>query len=136
MKRTVRSEIGEVSVRKEGLVYAKAFSAAEIGLKEAEDYLSMVEHLTKNKSHISVVDITGVKHISKEARDFLAANSSKWGQTIGVALVANSFTARMISNFFLTVNKPSYPVKVFTDTLLAQQWAKNEYYKFALRVAS
>ena len=136
MKRTVRSEIGEVTVRETSLVYSKAFSGVEIGLKEAKDYLSMVEYLTQNKSHISVIDISGIKYISNEARNFLASNSSKWGKTVGVALIVNSFTARMVSNFFLTVNKPSYPIKVFSDTLLAQQWANNEYYKFAVSVAS
>lgn len=136
MKRTIRTEIGEVTVRELGLVYAKAFSGAEIGMKEAKEYHSMIEYLTKGQPHVTVLDITGVKHISKEARDFLATNSSHQDTTIGVALIVNSFTARTIANFFLTVNKPDYPIKVFTDTLLAQQWAKDHYYKFALRVAS
>lgn len=136
MKRTVRNEIGEVTVREDCIVHARVFSGAEIHLKEAYDYHSMVAYLSKNEPHVTVLDITGLKYISKESREFLSKNSDEWGKTIAVAFIINSFTARIVANFFLTVNKPSYPIKTFTDPLLAQQWAKNEYYKFSVRVAS
>jgi len=136
MKRTVRNEVGEVTVREKGIVFARAFSGAEINMKEAKDYHSMVAYLSNNEPHVTVLDITGLKYISKESREFLSRNSDEWGKTVAVALIINSFTARMVANFFLTVNKPDYPIKAFTDTLLAQQWAKNEYFKFSMRVAS
>ena len=136
MKRTVRSDIGEVTVRETGLVYAKAFPGAEINLKKAKEYHSMVEYLTGSEPHVTVIDISGLKYISKESREFLSQNSNDWGKTVAVALIVNSFTARMVANFFLTVNKPDYPIKAFDDTLSAQQWAKNEYLKFSVRVAS
>jgi hypothetical protein len=136
MKRTVRSDIGEVTVRETGLVYAKVFPGAEISMKEAEEYHSMVDYLSNSEPHATVLDISGIKYMSKESREFLSQSSSDWGKTIAVAFIVNSFTARMIANFFLTVNKPKYPIKIFTDPLLAQQWAKNEFLKFSVRVAS
>jgi hypothetical protein len=136
MKRTVRSDIGEVTVRETGLVYAKAFAGAEINIKEAREYHSMVEYLTHSEQHVTVIDISGIKYISKESREFLSQNSNDWGKTIAVAFIVNSFTARMVANLFLTVNKLDYPIKAFTDTLSAQQWAKSEYWKFSVRAAS
>lgn len=136
MKRTVRTDIGEVTVREPGLVYAKAFSGVEITLKQVKEYHSMVEYLSKSEPHITVLDISGLKYMSKESREFISKRSSDWGKTLGVALIVNSFTARMIANFFLTVNRPQYPIKVFTDSLLAQQWARSEYHKLAAKLAS
>jgi hypothetical protein len=136
MKRTVRSDIGEVTVRETGLVYAKVFPGAEINMKEAEEYHSMVEYLSNSEPHVTILDICGIKYISKDSRELLAQNSNDWKKTIAVALIVKSFKARMVANFFLTVNKLDYPIKIFTDPLLAQQWAKNEFLKFSVRVAS
>lgn len=136
MKRTVRSDFGEVSIRHQGVVHAKVIHGVEINLEKAEVYHSLVEYLTKSEMHCTVIDLTGISGITPEARNFLQHKSSDWGKTVAVALVTNTFTARVLANFFLSVNKPSYPVKVFTDSLDAQHWAKNEYLKFTTRAAS
>jgi hypothetical protein len=136
LKRTVRSSFAEVSVREEGLVYVKAFTNAEIGLEEAKEYHSMVAYLSLNKPHCTVIDISGVAYVSAEARKFLQDQSSEWGNTLAVGVITNSFTSKMIANFFMTVNKPSYPIRVFSDVLLANQWAKGQLDKHNPRLAS
>ncbi|MCB0755367.1 MAG: hypothetical protein H6603_06655 [Flavobacteriales bacterium] len=136
MKRTVRSDFGEVSIRTKGVIHAKVLHGVEIDLKKAEIYHSLVEHLSKNEQHSTVIDLTGISGITPDARAFLQKTSSEWGKTVAVALVTNTFTARVLANFFLSINKPSYPVKVFSDALDAQHWARNEYLKVITRVAS
>lgn len=136
MKRTVRSDFGEVSIRQEGVVLAKVLHGVEIDLEKAQVYHSLVEHLTKSENHCTVIDLTGISGITPEARGFLQETSSKWGKTVAVALVTNTFTSRVLANFFLSINKPSYPVRVFNNHLDAQAWAKNEYMKYTTRMAS
>jgi len=136
LRRTVRSDFGEVSIRQEGVVHAKVLHGVEIDLDKAKTYHSLVEYLTSNTAHSTVIDLSGVSTVSPEAREFLQMKSSQWGKTIAVALVTSTFTARVIGNFFLTVNKPSYPVKIFTDPLIAQHWAYSEYLKGTTRAAS
>ena len=136
MKRTVRSDFGEVSIRRIGVVHAKVLHGVEIDLEKAKTYHSLVEYLTKSEKHSTVIDLSGISGITPEAREYLQKTSSDWGKTVAVALVTNTFTARILANFFLSVNKPSYPVKVFTDALDAQHWARNEYLKYTTRAAS
>ncbi|MFM1875428.1 MAG: hypothetical protein RL266_1165 [Bacteroidota bacterium] len=136
MKRTVRSDFGEVSVRHEGVVLAKVIHNVDIDLDRAKTYHALVKYLSRGAEHCTVIDLSGISSISPEARAYLQKTSSEWGKTIAVALVTSTFTARIIAGFFLSVNKPSYPVKVFTDTLEAQQWARNEYLKYFTRIAS
>ncbi len=136
LKRTVRSDFGEVSIRQEGVVHAKVLYGIEINLEKAKTYHALVQYLTKDTAHSTVIDLSGVSAISPEAREFLQNKSSQWGKTIAVALVTSTFTARVIGNFFLTINKPSYPVKIFTDPLIAQHWAYTEYLKGTTRAAS
>lgn len=114
----------------------RAFANAEISIDEAKEYHSMVAYLSMNKPHCTVIDITGVAYISSEARKYLQEKSSEWGNTIAVAVITNSFTSKMIANFFLTVNKPSYPIRIFTDVLEATQWAKMKLENGPQRLAS
>ena len=136
MKRTVRSDFGEVSIRRIGVVHAQVLHGVEIDFEKAKTYHSLVEYLTKSEKHSTVIDLSGISGITPEAREYLQKTSSDWGKTVAVALVTNTFTARILANFFLSVNKPSYPVKVFTDALDAQHWARNEYLKYTTRAAS
>lgn len=136
MKRTVRSDFGEVSIRHEGVVLAKVMNNVEIDIERAKTYHSLVEYLTQGAEHCTVIDLTGVSSVTPAARKHLQETSSNWGKTVAVALITSTFTARVIAGFFLSINKPSYPVKVFTDALEAQQWARNEYARHTTRAAS
>ena len=136
MKRTVRSDFGEVYIREDGVIHARLFSNVEVDLEKAKQYHSLIEYMSESKPHCTVIDISGVKTITKEARNFLQKNSSEWGKTIAVGLVTNGFAARVMGNFFLTANKPNYPIKIFSDTLEATQWARHEYLKNLTKIAS
>ena len=135
-KRTVRSDFGEVSLREAGILQARLFNDVEINLERAKEYHSLVEYLSRSQPHVTLIDITGISSMTPAARKQLQEASSEWGKTIAVALVTNSFTARVIGNFFLSINKPSYPIQIFTDSLVAHQWAKNEYLKSTTSKAS
>jgi hypothetical protein len=136
IKRTVRSDVGEVTIRKDGLLYARAFPNAKIGLKQAREYYSMVQYLTSSKTHAAVINISGVSQISKDAREFLVKESSSRGITAAVALISKSAAGKMIGNLFLTVSKPNYPVRIFTDSREARHWAKMEYLHKTTKAAS
>ena len=136
MKRTVRSDIGEVTIRENGLVVARAFHDVTLTLQNAKDYHSMVAYLTRSKPHSTVIDISGLMNVEADAKEFLIEQSSNWGKTVALGLITNSFTSRMIGEAFLSDNRPNYPIQVFENMLEAQQWARNEYLKSATLKAS
>lgn len=136
LKRTVRSDFGEVSVRETGVLIARVYPDMHIDLQRAKEYHSLVSYLSKNRPHTMVIDITSLNEMSPEARIYLQETSSKWGNTVAVALISNSITAKVISNFFLSINKPTYPVKVFANSLEAHLWSRLQYRKRISRKAS
>ena len=123
-------------MRETGIISAKSANHAVIEMEQAVAYHGIIALISEGEPHVTIMDISGLKHISKEARHFLSKKSSEWGKTIAVAFVTNSFRARTIASFFLTVNRPSYPVKVFKDQSEAYQWARNEYHRFSTKIAS
>ena len=72
-----------------------------------------------------LVDLRGLFHISKEARE-VAAEDQHADMSIAMALVSNSLGTRMISNFFIKFNKPKSPTKMFTNKDKALLWL-NEF---------
>ncbi len=136
IRRTIRSSVAEITIRQDGLLYARAFPNAKIGLKQAKEYYAMVQHLTGSKIHALVINISDVSEITKDAREYLAKESSDLGNTAAVALISKSTVGKMIGNIFIAVTKPNYPVQIFNNFLEAHHWAQMEYIRYRTRTAS
>jgi hypothetical protein len=68
-------------------------------------------------------DISNVKSVSREAREYFAGEeTAKVISAIG--LLINSPVSRVIGNFYLSLNKPPFPVKLFISEKKAIRWLK------------
>lgn len=65
-------------------------------------------------------DVSPVKEITKEARDYMANEGNDF--VLASALLINSPLLKMMGNFFITVNKPKNPTKLFNNKDEALQW--------------
>ncbi|MFT2007917.1 hypothetical protein ACMA1I_04515 [Pontibacter sp. 13R65] len=74
----------------------------------------------QNKSYPSLFDITKVKKSTKEARDFMADQGNEL--VTASAILVTSPVLRMMANFFISVNKPKNPSRMFTDKQAALEW--------------
>ena len=68
-----------------------------------------------------LLNATQMKSITKPARDFLASEEGCEGIIAGAFLINSSF-GRMIGNFFIRINRPLRPAKIFTDEIEAKKW--------------
>ena len=75
-----------------------------------------------NRAKIRVlVDMTAITEISKEARDYFANERTASIQR-ATALLIGSPVSRVIGNFFMGLNKPISPTRLFADPHKAIQW--------------
>lgn len=65
-------------------------------------------------------DIREAGKVTKEARDYLANEGSAYLKAS--ALIINSPVLKMLANFFIIVNQPKIPTKIFTDPDQAVEW--------------
>ncbi|WP_299707517.1 hypothetical protein [uncultured Pontibacter sp.] len=72
------------------------------------------------QSYPSLFDITHVKHSTKEARDYLA-NEGNEG-VVASAIIVSSPMLKMAANFYIKVNRPKNPTRMFTGEDEAIQW--------------
>ena len=73
-----------------------------------------------NNSYPCLFDIRLMGKVTKEARDYLANEGNDL--VTASALVVGSSVIKIIANFFITVNKPKNPTRMFTDKESAIIW--------------
>ncbi len=78
------------------------------------------DSLKKNKTRV-LIDMTAVSEITKEARDYYA-NERTGSIQRATALLIGSPVSRVIGNFFMGLNKPISPTRLFTDPQKAIKW--------------
>ncbi len=78
-----------------------------------------IEH-SKGVSYPCLFDITQIKQSTKESRDYLANEGNEL--VIASALLVNSAVIKMAANFYISVNKPVKPTRLFTEKETALKW--------------
>lgn len=75
---------------------------------------------TGHKSYPSLFDITRIKQSTKEARDYMANEGNE--HVSASAILISSPMLKMTANFYIMVNKPKNPTRMFTEKESALTW--------------
>lgn len=94
-----------------------------LDLNAAKEVVSDRLKAQGNQSFRILCDIRGLKSINKEARDYLAKQGSQ--QVDAVALIVGSPARKVMSNFYLAVNKPEVPTRLFISEEEAMEYLQN-----------
>ena len=78
------------------------------------------DSLKKEKTRV-LVDMTELTETSKEVRNYFANERTAAVQR-ATALLISSPVSRVIGNFFMGLNKPISPTRLFTDPHQAIEW--------------
>lgn len=80
--------------------------------------------LSDGQPYYVLLDTTqGYAHATTEANKFMASKEYA-GNRKAVAIIARSLATKIVSNFFISVNKPFTPTRVFTNETDAVEWLK------------
>lgn len=74
-----------------------------------------------DKDYPLIVNIKTVKHVTKGARDYLASMEG-CDKVSFCGIITNSMITKFLANFFISINKPLVPTKVFNSEEAAIQW--------------
>ena len=77
--------------------------------------------LSAGMSYPFFVNLYNVRSTTKDAREFLSTPEANVN-IVAAAMLINSPVQRIMGNFFLAVNKPQIPLKLFTSTENAIEW--------------
>ncbi|MEO9533600.1 MAG: hypothetical protein ABJF27_09930 [Crocinitomicaceae bacterium] len=95
----------------------------DIGISEARKNSEIVNSLIVEGKSPLIVDNRKIKSITKEARDHFSIKDRETNVS-AIAIIIGSSLSRMIANFYLGINKPKIPVKLFNSEEKAVKWCK------------
>lgn len=107
----------------DGIMHFTYKEGAILDLSASQQVVADRLKLQGDLSYPVICDIRGLSSIDRAARDFLAKQGSE--QVTAVALLVDSPARKLMSNFYLTVNKPLVPTKLFTSETEAVSFLKN-----------
>ena len=108
---------------KDGIARTKVKPQAEVTIKESKENSIAVNGLRRDKKFPLLIDARQIKSISKEARDNFSIQNRETMIT-SFAVIIESPLSRIIGNFFMGLNKPSVPAKLFNNEDEAIAWLK------------
>jgi len=112
----------EYHVREDGIVVQTVTAAGgKMTLEDARANTQMFEQLAEGRKRRLLVDMAVPFSTEPGVRDYYASEEAS--RLVGaMAMVTPSSTSRIIGNFFLRINQPSYPCRLFSETHLAIAW--------------
>ncbi len=112
-----------------GILFSKFQKDTVLNLDRIKQAIEMREKISGKQKQYWLYDITNIKTVPKEVRDYAERHGQDYLYCI--AALVNSHTTKFIFNSYLKLNKPDFPVLFFTDKEKATEWimeikAKNE----------
>jgi hypothetical protein len=107
----------------DGIARTKVKHNADVTIKEARENSAAVNSLAIGKTYPLLVDSRSIRSITKEARDLFSIKN-RTSNVIAFAILINSPLSRVVGNFFMGLNKPSVPARLFHTEKEALKWLK------------
>ena len=113
---------------KEPIIFIKYRDNVKLDTKEIHELMDGCNTLSGNKPYLLLVDITNFVDITPEGS---AASVDKkiTGNIIASAPLVKKLGQRLMSNVFLEVSRPPYPMRVFNDEKKAIKWLLEQHKK-------
>jgi hypothetical protein len=92
-----------------------------IDLKQAKLMTESMQRLAEEKRFPVLIDARASYSWDKDAQEYVANHSDF---RIATAVITNNPVSRLLTNTYVKIFKPSYPVKIFSEEEKAVNWLK------------
>jgi hypothetical protein len=111
------------------ILFSKFKKDTELNLDNLKQAIEMREKISGGQNQYWLFDITNLKTVTKEARDYAAKYDEDFIRAN--AVLVNSYITKFMFNSYLKFNKPDFPFLCYTKKEKAIEWlleikAKNE----------
>jgi hypothetical protein len=105
-----------------GFIMVEHDEGAELDIELGRASSQAYKQVTGGKASPLFVDFSQIKSITKETRDYFSQDPRHTETYTAVALQVNNVLSRVLANFFMGINKPVRPTRVFDDRAKALEW--------------
>ena len=122
--KVVKTRNAEIWIDEEGICHHTYTAGARLTFEDTLKECRIISEMSGHKKVPILVDINNVKHVPRESRMYYAGKEAEMIFK-ATALLIGTKMSRVIGNFFIGLNKPSMPVKLFTSEKEALKWLKD-----------
>lgn len=95
---------------------------AVVEIAEARAAGDVIAELCAGRKVPMMVDFAGLRSQSKDSRHYFANDVEMLSNFTAVAILVNSALTKVIANFYMGINKPKIPTRMFDDRDAALAW--------------
>ena len=117
------TEVSTIVFGDDGILRAVYKPGVVVTAPAARDETAVMAELTGGRGAPVLVDIRGARSVTGEARTFYSSGEAK-RVFKAVAFLVESAVSRVIGSFFISLNRPPYPCRLFTNEPDAVEWLK------------
>ncbi len=114
---------GIVFLQPDGIMRMEISKTDEITLENVNDFIAAVKEIGGGKPFCNLIIFEKFVQVDKESREYSASEEANI-YTIAEAFVIKSAALKIVGNFYIQVNKPTRPTKIFTNEEDATKWLK------------
>jgi hypothetical protein len=103
------------------IVFITLKDKSDIGIEESKEMAAITKKLTQGKPYLTLVDGRAEVNVTRESREF-AVSPRGQNNMKAEAIVVNNLAQKIIGNFFIRINKPKYPTRLFSNLNDAEEW--------------
>ena len=107
----------------DGIVRTKVKKGAEVSVENARENSAAVNALYADRKFPLLIDSRGIRSMSRDARNQFTTKGRETN-TMAFAIIIDSSVSKVVGNFFLGINKPAVPTRLFDNETDAEAWLK------------
>lgn len=112
-----------VFLRQDGVIQIDTKTTEEYSVEDAKEVTTIIQKIGKGKKFPVLMIVKNYMDVDKETRKFYGSKEATINK-IAEAFVINSSALKIIANFYIRIEKPNIPSKIFTNTEDAITWLK------------
>jgi hypothetical protein len=120
---TNETSTARYTLRSDGIIVQTVKTGARQELKDAKENIALYLRLAGGQKRALLVDLRESGATGRGVREYYAQNAV---HLVASAFLIGSSLSRMIGNFFINLNKPVSPCRLFTDEADAIAWLKQK----------
>jgi len=121
--KVIETRTARIWLDQDGILHNTFLPNAEVGFEDAKEIGIANAKAAGGKKVVSLIDARKVKSAVREARKFGVRDETETTR-VATAILVDSPISRVIGNFFINIDKPPYPTRLFTTETKAIDWLK------------
>lgn len=118
----------EIKIRKDGIMHLHIKNELNVEFEDVQNVYKETQRLLEGKRYATLFTMTRLVTPDEQSRKFMASKE-RHERVIADAFVIKSLPQRLIGNFYLRINKPPSPTKLFVSEENALEWLKAQVEK-------